>query len=584
MEKVWREKMRMAAKFWYLGFTIVLLGGMVLNFSLTISIQPKKNPDIELSFPEQVHASSDPTAFIAIWNTSKTSIGSSSSNQVCLPLESEGNYDFFVDWGDGSNNTITVWNQTESTHTYSSPGIYTIQITGTIRGWCFDNDRDKNKIQIIQQWGCLELGNSGSYFNGCYDLRLMALDPLNLTGTTTLYRCFSHCYNLGSGNHLNDWDVSTITNMRRMFLECDLFNMSINAWNVSRVKDMSSMFYGARDFNQPLNLWDVSSVIDMGAMFASTDKFNQPLEHWNVSSVTDMHSLFYRASAFDQPLGTWDVSNVTDMHSMFARARMFDQSLGTWDISNVTDMHSMFFLATLSTENYDALLIGWSKLPLQNGVFFDGGNSKYSRTAKNERKLLIQTFDWIIIDGGRASEFKLLLLITSISIFLVVSTVITFTVVKRMKKCDRKMATIKKKSKGVKKRKKRVVFTIILSSLLILSLGIGIPGFLHLRKSIKVFMVLDVQLEHEPVVGNEVKLYIIATDYNLVHHNVKTIKFGNLCKKQLHIWVYEYNPHGFEWPMYDTYTNTIQYTFRSAGIWQIIAEGYTMEINVTRPT
>ena len=64
--------------------------------------------------------------FVSQWNTGLTSTGSSTSQQVKLPLESSGTYDFTVDCGDGVNNTITSWNQAEVTHTNTSEGVYTI--------------------------------------------------------------------------------------------------------------------------------------------------------------------------------------------------------------------------------------------------------------------------------------------------------------------------------------------------------------------------------------------------------------------------------------------------------------------------
>lgn len=55
-------------------------------------------------------------------------------------------------------------------------------------------------------------------------------------------------------------------------------------------------------------------------------------------------------------------------------------------------MASMFTGVTLSTANYDALLIGWNSLPsLKNGVIFDA------------RQNLINAHGWTITDGGQAN-------------------------------------------------------------------------------------------------------------------------------------------------------------------------------------
>jgi len=70
----------------------------------------------------------------------------------------------------------------------------------------------------------------------------------------------------------------------------------------------------------------------------------------------------------------------------------------------VTSMSSMFYGVTLSTSNYDNLLLGWSQLTLQSNVTFDAGYSKYSNTAADARQFIITTFAWTITDGGLATE------------------------------------------------------------------------------------------------------------------------------------------------------------------------------------
>jgi surface protein len=362
----------------------ILATGVLLSLSLFNSNVPL----ISMQEQEEIHENplkvqeinakpaADLDAFISIWNTSLISQGSSASNQVALPLESSGTYNFTVAWGDESNDTITSWAQNEVTHTYGSPGIYTITITGTIDGWRFFWEKDNLKIIEIQQWGTLRVGNAGSYFFGCRNLRLTTTDTLDLTGTTTLFSFFSLCGDLGSNGNLNAWDVSSVT-------------------------DMSYMFCVAKSFNQPLDAWDVSRVTSMRSMFCGLPEFNQPLNTWDVSSVTDMGEMFYFASAFNHTLDAWDVSRVTDMSDMFFNASSFNQPLGNWNVTSVSNMNSMFSGVMLSTNNYDEMLVSWSQLPLQSGVVFDAGNSQYSAgTAKTARQQIIDTFGWTITDGG----------------------------------------------------------------------------------------------------------------------------------------------------------------------------------------
>jgi len=66
-------------------------------------------------------------------------------------------------------------------------------------------------------------------------------------------------------------------------------------------------------------------------------------------------------------------------------------------------MSWIFKETSLSTANYDSMLIGWSSLPLQQSVFFGVGNTKYSSSAATARDVLTNTYGWTIIDGGVAN-------------------------------------------------------------------------------------------------------------------------------------------------------------------------------------
>ena len=342
------------------------------------------------------------TEFSSRWDTTKTSPGSSDNNQIKLPLDAGGTYNFFVDWGDGTNDTITSWNQAEVTHTYATQGVYATNITGTIIGWRFSDEGDKLKLLEIKQWGNLRLGNSGGYFYGCSNLNITASDILNLIGTTSLYGAFRECSKIGKVEGMDEWDVSTVTNMGYMFSFATSFNQDISSWDVSSVTTMETMFHHADSFNQSISSWDVSSVTNVRTMFFIATSFNQDIGSWDVSSVTNMGYMFSSAGSFNQDIGSWDVSSVTDMYGMFYYATSFNQNIGSWNVSSVTTMGTMFTGVTLSTANYDSLLMGWASLPtLQSGVSFHGGNSQYSGGAAAARQSLLDApNNWIIDDGG----------------------------------------------------------------------------------------------------------------------------------------------------------------------------------------
>ncbi len=199
---------------------------------------------------------------------------------------------------------------------------------------------------------------------------------------------------------LNNWNVSNVIDMYDMFYNATSFNQPLNSWDVSKVTNMWYMFSSGTSFNQDISNWNVSNVTNMDFMFSNATSFNQDISNWEVSNVTDMGFMFSEATSFNQDISNWDVSNVIDMDFMFIYATSFNQDLSNWNISNVEFMQNMFEGVTLSTEYYSNMLNAWSKLPLQNNVVFNGGNSKYYIDAQAARQSIIDNYGWTITDGG----------------------------------------------------------------------------------------------------------------------------------------------------------------------------------------
>jgi surface protein len=275
-----------------------------------------------------------PNPFISVWRTT------SPSETITLPLESSGTYSFVVDWGDGNTDTITSWNQTERTHTYSVLGDYVVTIEGTLIGYRFyDYSTEAPKLIEIQRWGCVRFINTSYYFFGCTNLVLTGVtDTINLNGINSLNSMFQNCLSITTINNINSWDVSNITIMGGMF-GTSQFNQDISSWNVSSVTNMSGMFFGT-PFNQDIGSWNVSGVTDMGSMF-NNSPFNQDISSWDVSNVTNMGAMFY-STPFNQNIGNWNVSSVTTMSYMFFNAALFNQDLSSWCVTNIPSIPTDF--------------------------------------------------------------------------------------------------------------------------------------------------------------------------------------------------------------------------------------------------
>ena len=350
-----------------------------------------------------------PTTFISKWNVGYP------GETISLPYESGGNYSGGIDWGDG---TISINSYSNRTHTYTNSGTYTIKINGVISGFNFSTgSANSTNIREINQWGNLDIGNNGYYFQSCNSLILTGVtDTLKLlSGTTNLTTMFYNCSSLTTINNGNNWDVSNVTGMTAMFAGCTNFNQNIGGWNTSKVTDMSYMFSTCNKFNQNIGSWDVSNVTTMQNMFICSGGggvFNNngspSISGWTTSKVTNMSFMFNGQPNFNQPIGSWDVSRVTNMSYMFRVCTNFNQNIGDWNISGVTTFYN-FMLdktpSTFSTTNLDSIYNGWVTKNPKTGRTITFGSAKYTTAGQTSKNILTGStlsggYGWTITDGG----------------------------------------------------------------------------------------------------------------------------------------------------------------------------------------
>jgi surface protein len=313
-----------------------------------------------------------PNQFVFTIDTENTSSGSSLNTQFMMPLVSGGSYNATVNWGDGSSDTITSYNQQEVTHTYSSAGQYEISIEGTLQGWQFNNAGDRLKMLDVKQWGVLDLSTNAAFY-GCTNLDASATDAPTVS-STSFYRMFRECTNFNGV--IGNWDISTVTSLDECFFFATTFNKSLNSWNVSNVTSLFSTFRECPSFDQDLNSWDTSNA-------------------------ESMYRTFYNCSQFNGDIYSWDTTNVENMQQMFYNCDLFDQSLAAWNIENVTNFTNFMQNATgLSTSNYDATLIAWQAGGHDNDISINFGGSQFTESAYAARFSLIEDDGWTIVDGG----------------------------------------------------------------------------------------------------------------------------------------------------------------------------------------
>lgn len=385
--------------------------------------------------------------FITTWKTDNP--GTTLDNQIVIGTRGAG-YNYQVNWGDGkSDNNVTG----DITHSYDTAGTYTVSITGDFPQIFFYYSRhDSQKLMSVEQWGDIQWQSMYHAFYHCLNMVGNANDVPDLSSVKDMEDMFSQA--LKFNQDIGDWDVSNVIYMYGMFFHAIAFDQDIGNWDVSKVTDMSYMFSGARAFNQDISRWDTSSVTNMSGMFSgylhSPNAFNQDIGNWDVSNVTDMSYIFRGtlnlnpdisrwnvskvtnmsymfadARGFNQDITQWDVSSVTDMAWMFFDAKVFNQNISGWNVANVVNMREMFFGASifnqnigswnvssvyvmdkmlddtsLSTDNYNALLNGWSSQVLHGNLYFGAGTTKYSASSQAARDALTGIYGWTVTDGG----------------------------------------------------------------------------------------------------------------------------------------------------------------------------------------
>ena len=157
------------------------------------------------------------------------------SKTITLPLVSGHNYNFTVNWGDGSSSEITAHDGSDKTHTYEDPGDYNLVIGGLLEAWSFNDAGDKNKILSVENFGNLGYKNLSGAFHGCTNLS-------SFEGGVT----------------------SDVTDMASMFEGATSANPNVSNWDVSKVTDMTNMFNGATAADPDVSGWVVSAVTGTG--------------------------------------------------------------------------------------------------------------------------------------------------------------------------------------------------------------------------------------------------------------------------------------------------------------------------------
>ena len=348
-------------------------------------------------------------AFVSVWDTENTSTGSSASDTVTLPLESDGTYAFHVDWGDGSSDDITAFDDAAVSHTYSVAGTYTITITGTIDGWRFNNTGDRLKLEEIQQWGPLRVGSNQAQFFGCENMAITATDELDVSGETELGGLFRNCFGITTPPVTTNWDVSSCLTFRDMFRDCSGMTTppDTSLWVTTVLDQVIAMFRGSGITSPPdVSGWDMSVCTTFREMFRDCSDLASPpdVSGWDTGACLTFDNMFRSCTSMTTApdVSLWDTAACGSFAIMFLNCVFDTVEVDQWDISALTDASSMFQGGTLTTTKYNEILVAWEAQAPNTGVPFHGGGSTHSGAGTTARDSLTGTYTWSITDGGPA--------------------------------------------------------------------------------------------------------------------------------------------------------------------------------------
>ncbi|MDD2699058.1 MAG: BspA family leucine-rich repeat surface protein, partial [Arcobacteraceae bacterium] len=312
---------------------------------------------------------------VLVYNTQATG---ASGLTVTLPLYigSVNEMDVTVDWGDGSSSSYT--SQGMKSHGYSSHGIYTVQLTGTLTQfgtYTPVTPSDIKKLIKVESFGDIGLRSlQGAFYNASNLTQVPAILPSTVTDLSS---CFVANSSFNDAN-ITSWDVSHVTTMANMFNATLIFNQDIGDWNVSNVTNMYQMFRNNQVFNQDIGDWNVSNVTNMSSMFSGASVFNQNIGRWDTSKVTNMQEMFNWAYEFNQDIGDWNVSNVVNMSSMFGgflnSKTKFNYSLDKWDVGKVWNMSKMFYLS-----DFNSSIAHWNTANVTDMSSMFASNTKFDQ-------------------------------------------------------------------------------------------------------------------------------------------------------------------------------------------------------------
>jgi surface protein len=219
----------------------------------------------------------------------------------------------------------------------------------------------------------------------------------DLSGAETITLPSSGIYDLEvSAKEVNGFNRIAFNNGGDKLKITDIIQWGTIVWSSFR-----DAFYACRNLIvNATDIPDLSQVNDLSSIFRYSTSANPDVSNWDLSSVTNMSNMFRDASSANPDVSNWTFFNTTDISGMFRGASSANPNARDWDASKFSRMDKIFSSSNISVENLTACYENWSQLQLQQNVSFSAGSTKYNSSGQAGRDILVNTYNWIIEDGG----------------------------------------------------------------------------------------------------------------------------------------------------------------------------------------
>ena len=265
-----------------------------------------------------------------------------------MPFRTTSTVNAEVDWGDGTSDTVT--SSAEAVHTYATAGTHTITVTGIINGWSYyfanqdDVSVDKDQMGNVYQWGSFLVDEDVTFYQ-CTNMTVSATDKLKFTDNYNFGYWFFGTTSMTSID-VSNWDISSMTALRRMFSMSGLTSIDISSWDTANIENMEGLFGNCTSLATITGIenLDLTSLTNAGYLLDNctsyvTDTFDfswftppNAVSTINMFNNTEATSIDI-SGGFASASAAFMFSNCTELVSVNAT---------NFDLSNAVDTQRMF--------------------------------------------------------------------------------------------------------------------------------------------------------------------------------------------------------------------------------------------------